>query len=95
MTFEAKAFIAAFDPKHAWVIFGSDRINDDVVHVSFATEDIGLPDPPSDGLWMWEGIVHVDVDGDAVYRGTYRRPTDIEAIAASCGENPLSPPCGT
>lgn len=95
MILEVKAMVAAWDEKRAWVIAGSDQVTSDLAATSPDVDDIGLGRPPADGLWMWEGTAHVDVDGDATYKGEYRRPTDAEALAVACGENPLMPPCGT
>lgn len=59
---------------------------------------------PSDGVWMfdgkrgwasgWSGESGGDPNGDEpIYRGTFRRLTDVELGALGSGENPCDP-CG-
>jgi hypothetical protein len=55
-------------------------------------------DVPADGLWVFEGVRryqgNTTTGYDVRYNGVWRRPTDAEAIAAACGENPCLAPCG-
>jgi hypothetical protein len=102
-----KVFVGAYDAKHAWVLFTSDsEVDADISDTSHHVDDClgGGGRPPGDGLWMFEGeriaesdngYNQISLEFDVYYKGAWRRATDEEAIAASSGENPCSPPCGT
>lgn len=97
-----KLFVAAYDPANAIVVFAEPQD----VHEIVSTASCNIADvfddhdqmPPSDGLWMFEGTLTWtdEEDGsEARFEGTWRRPTDVEALAAARGENPCLDPCGT
>lgn len=77
-------FVAAWDRDEAIVVFSS--------HAAPGPRFLSSLDirPPSDGLWMYE----VTLEGQSLTDGAWRRPTDVEAIAAAAGENPCNTPCG-
>lgn len=94
-----KVFVAAYTERSAIVVFtNTDLVTEEISNTSAMLEDC-MPghNPPSDGLWMFEGeaFINNDPEGAEVwFKGEWRRPTDVELSAAGCGENPCITPCG-
>jgi hypothetical protein len=99
--YPCKIFVAAWTESWGMAVF---------IECEFAGEEISMSSPmledfmpghkpPSDGLWMFEGVTSHTTENDPEgveisFNGTWRRPTEVELAAAACGENPCLTPCG-
>lgn len=63
-------------------------IKRDAEEVGGYLPDINLPDLPGPGLWIWEGSMSWEPNGDPVYLGSWRRPDGGEMQALCDGELP-------
>lgn len=83
---------------HAVVVeAGSEVARSELENIGSFLDDWDVGTPPSGGLWIWEGAVHVSGGGyydpydvDVRWYGSWRRATAAEVWRFSRGERLLS-----
>ena len=84
--------VVACGLKHIGIVLATDSptLTFDVDEIANNLEDIGLPEPPDEGVWLFEGTVKWESYGGAPwepseppapeYTGTYRKPVDLAEL---------------
>lgn len=91
-----KLFVAAYTQTYAIIVFAEPSIVNECIGLMgpLVADVLGDQRPPADGLWMFDGrVISVMPDDTPRFTGVWRRPTDVEAIAAAAGENPCLETC--
>lgn len=66
----------------ATVVSSSAAVSNDVVELGPLCEDIGLPVPPHNGFWLWEGVWWFDGLDDTGLEGDDLTPLNFKGASA-------------